>query len=181
MVANSLLTASRSTGGNLRQDFLHTLKFLNLSIDSTIKEPPSFPPSPTQRTMPAPTTTLLIEGSFSELADEFAQYVDALRKEGSLQAEIAPLLEPLRQQEQSEGEPDLKQRDEVLKKLVGAAAALNGAPEKGELVDCESRPTLRKNTPKIKARYGHDFPHDTMTDWHFIRQRSFPLTTCSCT
>ena len=34
--------------------------------------------------MPAPTTTLLIEGSFSELAEEFAQYVDALRKEGSL-------------------------------------------------------------------------------------------------
>lgn len=83
--------------------------------------------------MPAPTNTLLIEGSFSELADEFAQYIDTLRKEGSLQSEIAPLLEPIRQQEQSEGEPDLKQRDEVLKKLVGAAAVLNGAPEKGEL------------------------------------------------
>ncbi|KAJ5092131.1 Eukaryotic translation initiation factor [Penicillium alfredii] len=80
--------------------------------------------------MPAPTTTLLIEGSFSELAEEFAQYVDALRKEGNLQSEIAPLLQPLRQQEQSEGEPDLKQRDEVLKKLVSAATALNGAPEK---------------------------------------------------
>lgn len=106
--------------------------------------------------MPAPTTTLLIEGSFSELADEFAQYVDGLRKEGSLLAEIAPLLEPLRQQEQSEGEPDLKQRDEVLKKLVGAAAALNGAPEKGELVDCDLRPTSRKkNTPMIQARYRH--------------------------
>jgi translation initiation factor 3 subunit M len=83
--------------------------------------------------MPAPTNTLLIEGSFSELADEFAQYIDTLRKEGSLQSEIAPLLEPIRQQEQSEGEPDLKQRDEVLKKLVGAATVLNGAPEKGEL------------------------------------------------
>jgi translation initiation factor 3 subunit M len=83
--------------------------------------------------MPAPTNTLLIEGSFSELSDEFAQYIDTLRKEGSLQSEIAPLLEPIRQQEQSEGEPDLKQRDEVLKKLVGAATVLNGAPEKGEL------------------------------------------------
>jgi translation initiation factor 3 subunit M len=83
--------------------------------------------------MPAPTNTLLIEGSFSELADEFAQYIDTLRKEGSLQSEIAPLLEPIRQQEQSEDEADLKQRDEVLKKLVGAAAVLNGAPEKGEL------------------------------------------------
>ncbi|OOQ90866.1 Eukaryotic translation initiation factor 3 subunit M [Penicillium brasilianum] len=80
--------------------------------------------------MPAPTNTLLIEGSFSELADEFAQYIDTLRKEGSLQSEIAPLLEPIRQQEQSEEEADLKQRDEVLKKLVGAAAVLNGAPEK---------------------------------------------------
>ncbi|KAF7718372.1 Eukaryotic translation initiation factor 3 subunit M [Penicillium ucsense] len=80
--------------------------------------------------MPAPTNTLLIEGSFSELAEEFAQYIDTLRKEGSLQSEIAPLLEPIRQQEQSEGEADLKQRDEVLKKLVGAAAVLNGAPEK---------------------------------------------------
>lgn len=83
--------------------------------------------------MPAPTNTLLIEGSFTELADEFAQYIDALRKEGSLQSEIAPLLEPLRQQEQSEGEADLKQRDEVLKKLVSSASALNSAPEKGKL------------------------------------------------
>lgn len=85
--------------------------------------------------MPAPTTTLLIEGSFSELADEFAQYIDALRKteEGTtLQAEISSLLQPLRQQEQSDAQPDPKQRDEVLKKLVSAAAVLNTAPEKGE-------------------------------------------------
>ncbi|GES63027.1 PCI domain protein [Aspergillus terreus] len=81
--------------------------------------------------MPAPSTTLLIEGSFSELADEFAQYIDALRKtEPSLQAELSPLLEPLRQQEQSDAEPDRKQRDEVLKKLVSAATVLNTAPEK---------------------------------------------------
>lgn len=105
--------------------------------------------------MPAPTTTLLIEGSFSELADEFAQYLDALRKEGSLQSEIAPLLQPLRQQEQSEGEPDLKQRDEVLKKLVGAAAALNGAPEKGELVDfAKSRPTSKFDISEDRASPG---------------------------
>lgn len=85
--------------------------------------------------MPAPTTTLLIEGTFTELAEEFAQYIDALRKnEGaSLQAEVTPLLQPLRQQEQNRAEPDLKQRDEVLKKLVAAAAILNSAPEKGEL------------------------------------------------
>lgn len=82
--------------------------------------------------MPAPTNTLLIEGSFSELAEEFAQYIDTLRKEGNLQSEIAPLIQPIREQEQSEGEPDLKQHDEVLKKLVGAASVLNSAPEKGE-------------------------------------------------
>ncbi|KAE8145217.1 eukaryotic translation initiation factor 3 subunit M [Aspergillus avenaceus] len=82
--------------------------------------------------MPAPTTTLLIEGSFTELADEFAQYLDALRKpEGTtLQAEISPLLEPLRQQEQSDVELDQNQRAEVLKKLVSAATVLNSAPEK---------------------------------------------------
>ncbi|RJE20133.1 hypothetical protein PHISCL_07539 [Aspergillus sclerotialis] len=81
--------------------------------------------------MPAPTTTLLIEGTFTELAEEFAQYLDALRKnEANLHAEITPLLQPLRQQEQNEEQPDLKQRDEVLKKLVAASTALNSAPEK---------------------------------------------------
>ncbi|KAJ9200576.1 hypothetical protein DTO166G4_1719 [Paecilomyces variotii] len=81
--------------------------------------------------MPAPTNTLLIEGTFTELCEELAQYIDVLRKnEGpSVHAEVAPLLEPLRQQEQNEQEPDLKQRDEVLKKIVSAAAVLNSAPE----------------------------------------------------
>lgn len=83
--------------------------------------------------MPAPTTTLLIEGTFTELAEEFAQYLDALRKnEANIHTEITPLLQPLRQQEQNEEQPDLKQRDEVLKKLVAASTALNSAPEKGE-------------------------------------------------
>lgn len=130
--------AGQASWCSFRQDFLAHTEISQL-IDTT---PPSknllfLPPSPSPTTyplpiMPAPTNTLLIEGSFSELAEEFAQYIDTLRKEGSLQSEIAPLLEPIRQQEQSEGEPDLKQRDEVLKKLVGAAAVLNGAPEKGE-------------------------------------------------
>jgi translation initiation factor 3 subunit M len=93
--------------------------------------------------MLGPTNTLLIEGSFAELADELAQYIDTIRKtqsEGSsLQAEIAQTLELLREQEQAEEEPSstqnqqiLKQRDDVLKKLVIAAVALNAAPEKGE-------------------------------------------------
>jgi translation initiation factor 3 subunit M len=73
--------------------------------------------------MAAPTNTLLIEGSFEELADELAQYIDSLRKspaEGAtLQSEVAALIE--------EGK-----KDDVLKKIVGNAAILNSAPEKGE-------------------------------------------------
>ncbi|KAL2866765.1 PCI domain protein [Aspergillus lucknowensis] len=82
--------------------------------------------------MPAPSTTLLIEGSFSELADEFAAYLDALHKseDSSLQTDLAPLLQPLREQEQNEIQIDQSKRDEVLKKLVGAASVLNTAPEK---------------------------------------------------
>ncbi|KAK8168105.1 eukaryotic translation initiation factor 3 subunit M [Phyllosticta citrichinensis] len=72
--------------------------------------------------MPAPTNTLLIEGSFEELADELAQYLDALRKSqgeesSAVQSEVAQLLEE-------------NKKDEVLKKLVTASAALNSAPEK---------------------------------------------------
>ncbi|KAK8256256.1 eukaryotic translation initiation factor 3 subunit M [Phyllosticta capitalensis] len=75
--------------------------------------------------MPAPTNTLLIEGSFEELADELAQYLDALRKSqgeesSALQTEVGQLLEE-------------NKKDEVLKKLVTGSAALSGAPEKGVL------------------------------------------------
>jgi translation initiation factor 3 subunit M len=86
--------------------------------------------------MPAPTNTLLIEGSFTELCEELAQYLDVLRTntEGSasVSTEIAPQLETLRQQEQQTDEKaNLALRDEVLKKIVAAGAILNGAPEKG--------------------------------------------------
>lgn len=93
--------------------------------------------------MPAPTNTLLIEGSFTELASELAQYIDSLRRpagegETNVDNEISPLLESLRKAETSEEETSdaqkqatLKQRDEVLKKVVGAASALNSSPERG--------------------------------------------------
>ncbi|KAL1953001.1 hypothetical protein VTO42DRAFT_3772 [Malbranchea cinnamomea] len=84
--------------------------------------------------------TLLIEGTFTELVDELAQYVDALRKtqnENSLRADIAPALDKLRETEQSEHELTeaqnkevLKERDEILKKVVVACSVLNSAPEK---------------------------------------------------
>ncbi len=75
--------------------------------------------------MPGPANTLLIEGSFEELADELAHYIDDVQKKqtpesANTQAEITPLLEK-------------GQKDEVLKKLVVSSEALNVAPEKGEI------------------------------------------------
>ena len=74
--------------------------------------------------MPAPLNTLLIDGSFEELSEELAQYIDDIRKRqgednSNLRGEIAPLLEK-------------EQQDDVLKKLVSSSAALNAAPEKGK-------------------------------------------------
>ena len=75
--------------------------------------------------MPGPINTLLIEGSFEELADELSQYIDDVRKKlsedsPSLKAEVTPLLEQ-------------GQKDEALKKLVTGSSFLNSAPEKGML------------------------------------------------
>ncbi|KAI9841468.1 MAG: hypothetical protein M1837_000686 [Sclerophora amabilis] len=72
--------------------------------------------------MPGPTNTLLIEGAFEELAEELAQYLDSIRRthgdeSSNVHGEVSPLLEQ-------------GQRDDVLKKLVTASAALNSAPEK---------------------------------------------------
>lgn len=62
--------------------------------------------------------TLLIDGTFEDLSQEFATYIDEVKQNTTLTTEIGPLL--------TKGE-----KDEVLKKLVTAAAALNAAPEKG--------------------------------------------------
>ena len=75
--------------------------------------------------MPGPSNTLLIEGSFEELADELAHYIGEVQKKqtppvAGLQEEVSPLLEQ-------------GKRDDVLKKLVTASTALNTAPEKGDL------------------------------------------------
>ena len=78
----------------------------------------------TSITMPAPVDTLIIDGSFVELSDELAQYIDDIKKkqgvESNLKAEISPLLQQNRQ-------------EEALKKLVLASSVLNSAPEKGML------------------------------------------------
>jgi translation initiation factor 3 subunit M len=73
--------------------------------------------------MPGPATTLLIEGTFEELAEEFAQYLDNLKNSqgdanSSVQSEVAQQLQ--------EGK-----KDEALKKLVSGSTVLNQAPEKG--------------------------------------------------
>ena len=73
--------------------------------------------------MPAPTNTLLIEGTFEELADELAHYIDEVQQKqapdnAKTQAEITPLLEQ-------------GKKNDVLKKLVTASDVLNSAPEKG--------------------------------------------------
>jgi translation initiation factor 3 subunit M len=74
--------------------------------------------------MAGPSNTLFIDAPFEDLADELALYIDNLKKAqgveqgAGLQADIAPLLEQ-------------GQKDEALKKIVVAGAALNGAPEKG--------------------------------------------------
>lgn len=72
--------------------------------------------------MAVTTNTLLIEGSFEELADELAQYIDGIKKspenDEPIQPEIQKLLE------------DGKKED-ALKKLVTSSVALNSAPEKG--------------------------------------------------
>jgi len=74
--------------------------------------------------MPGARNTILIEGTFEELADEFAQYIDTLKKskgdeESNLQSETADLLKE-------------NKKDDVLKKLVVGGQALNQAPEKGK-------------------------------------------------
>ena len=74
--------------------------------------------------MPGSFNTLLIEGSFEELSDELAHYVDETKKRqgedgASIQSEIAPFL-------------DQGQKDEALKKLVMGSIVLNAAPEKGK-------------------------------------------------
>jgi translation initiation factor 3 subunit M len=63
---------------------------------------------------------VFVDGTFEDLADELAQYIDALRKteeNAGVRAEIKPLIEA-------------NQKDEVLKKLITASTVLNSAPEK---------------------------------------------------
>jgi hypothetical protein len=100
--------------------------------------------------MPGPTTTLLIEGSFEELADELAQYIDSLKKtqgdeSSTLQAECEEVLKD-------------NQKDEALKKLVMGSQVLNQAPEKG-MQTCESFATTIANKVPRRVHSGIQPPH----------------------
>ena len=80
--------------------------------------------------------TLLIEGTFRELVEELADYIDNLRKlqEGAttLRSEITPSLENYSAAEESGNSDGLDAtRDEVLKTVVGNSNALISAPERG--------------------------------------------------
>jgi len=81
------------------------------------------------------TQTLLIEGSFPELAEELAQYIDSIDEGAAVSSDIAQDLDNIRQAE-AQDTPDVnsirKSRDEVLKKIVTKATTLNGAPERGK-------------------------------------------------
>ena len=63
---------------------------------------------------------VFIDGTFEDLADELASYIDNLKKvdeDAGVRAEVKPLL-------------DANKKDDALKKLVTASPALNSAPEK---------------------------------------------------
>jgi len=94
--------------------------------------------------MPAPSTTLLIEGTFRELVDEFANYIDNLKKSqnqseesaSSLKDDVQPLLEKYAQTEEAnEAEKTEAAREEVLKAIVQpASSVLHLAPERGRWI-----------------------------------------------
>jgi len=68
------------------------------------------------------TNTLIVEGTFEELVEELATYLDttgtAHGKQTNIHGEVQPLLQ--------EGK-----KEDALKKLVGASSILSTAPERG--------------------------------------------------
>lgn len=100
------------------QDFAHQFCHSTLQTPN-FPEPRQIPTWSSLIRMPAPTNTLIVEGTLEELADELAVYIDGLRKDAEpIQPEVSKLLQ------------DGKQED-ALKKLVGSSSVLNSAPEKG--------------------------------------------------
>lgn len=79
-------------------------------------------------------STLLIEGSFPELAEELAQYLDTLSEGAGIFASIEEDLNNVREAESQESTDEQtiqKAKDDVLKKIITKATVLNAAPERG--------------------------------------------------
>lgn len=86
--------------------------------------------------------TLLIEGSFRELVEELADYIDTSKKPqgesaATLRSDLTPLLEKYSSAEESGDQSNIEAtRDDVLEQLVANANALSSAPERG-MCHCE--------------------------------------------
>ncbi|KAK5090524.1 hypothetical protein LTR05_000697 [Lithohypha guttulata] len=79
-----------------------------------------------------PVSTLLIEGSFAELAEELAQYLDTLDEGAGIANSIESELGQIREAESQEtgNTSGQKAKDDVLKKIITKATTLNKAPER---------------------------------------------------
>lgn len=91
------------------------------------------------------TSTLLIEGSFPELAEELAQYLDSLSEGAGILASIEGDLNSIREaesQESDEVQSIQKSKDDVLKKIITKATVLNAAPERGKKPESTKYPVL---------------------------------------
>ena len=72
--------------------------------------------------MPGAVNTLLIEGSFEELCDELAVFLESAAKAQEQQTTVQQDVEPLLREDKKE---------DALKRIVTASAVLNNAPERG--------------------------------------------------
>ena len=127
-----------SAAPRFRPNFLHTrarasvISHSQRRVNKTLKSDVN--------AMPGPSNTLLIEGSFSELAEELAQYIDNLSKTeagAGVQSEIESSIAKIREAEApqetetADATQGQKDKDDVLKKIVTKATVLNSAPERG--------------------------------------------------
>ncbi|KAF2149819.1 PCI-domain-containing protein [Myriangium duriaei CBS 260.36] len=89
--------------------------------------------------MPAATNTLIVEGSFEELSDEFATYLDSLNagqnQQSSVQSDVQPLLQG-------------GKKEDALKKLVVASSVLRNAPEREFVAAYNQLVHLVRQAPK---------------------------------
>lgn len=78
-------------------------------------------------------STLLIEGSFAELAEELAQYLDTLEENADVLSSIESELGQIREIDSQEtaNTSAQKYKDDILKKIITKATVLNKAPERG--------------------------------------------------